>query len=385
MKLYILFFFVVLVGLLIDISCGDDEAVNNKKNKSNSNKNNNSKTKSILNFFAGGLAGTVSSTLTAPLEVVKTQLQASRFRGKSPLVICNEIIKTDGPQGLFKGLKPLLVGIIPTRAIYFWAYASTKQALNATLGNNPLNHLLSAFSAGSVRNTLTSPLWTVKTRFQIMADPSVGQRRYNNYMEVVQSMWREEGPQGFFKGLTASYVGCFEGAIQWIVYEKLKKALSMPKPIVSATKGKKQTMINVEERTPTPLEYFFAAAISKLIAIGITYPHEVVRTRMREQATNGLFKYQGFMNTLQVIAKEEGTRGLYGGIGIHVMRSVPNAAVMFVTFELVSKWLNTVDLDSIRMPQFSLPTTSSKSNNKLPAFMVPIKRLPTLSVISSKI
>ena len=32
-------------------------------------------------------------------------------------------------------------------------------------------------------------------------------------------------------------------------------------------------------------------------------------------------------------------RGLYGGIGIHLMRSVPNAAVMFVTFEVVSKWL----------------------------------------------
>ena len=32
-------------------------------------------------------------------------------------------------------------------------------------------------------------------------------------------------------------------------------------------------------------------------------------------------------------------RGLYGGIGIHLMRSVPNAAVMFVTFEVASKWL----------------------------------------------
>ena len=32
-------------------------------------------------------------------------------------------------------------------------------------------------------------------------------------------------------------------------------------------------------------------------------------------------------------------RGLYGGMGMHLLRSVPNAAIMFLSFELVSKWL----------------------------------------------
>ena len=48
---------------------------------------------------------------------------------------------------------------------------------------------------------------------------------------------------------------------------------------------------------------------------------------------------KGFMQTLRVIAKEEGTRGLYGGMSIHLLRSVPNAAIMFVSFEVVSRWL----------------------------------------------
>jgi solute carrier family 25 protein 33/36 len=260
----------------------------------------------MLNFLAGGLSGTVSSTLTAPLEVIKTQLQSSRASGKlNPMQVCKEIIQIDGPGGLFKGLQPLLIGIIPTRAIYFWAYAGTKTALNATLGNSPLNHLASAFSAGITSNTITTPLWMVKTRFQILADTSVGQRKYKNYQDVIKAIYKEEGPPGFFKGLTASYVGCFEGAIQWIIYEKAKKYLSQPKPILSST-GVSYTPR--EERTPTPTEYFAAAAISKFVAVCLTYPHEVVRTRMREQATNGAFKYTGFVNTLQVIGKEEGRR-----------------------------------------------------------------------------
>jgi hypothetical protein len=31
--------------------------------------------------------------------------------------------------------------------------------------------------------------------------------------------------------------------------------------------------------------------------------------------------------------------GFYKGIGVHLVRSVPNTAIMFVTYELVSRWL----------------------------------------------
>ena len=55
----------------------------------------------MLNFLAGGLAGTVSSSLTAPLEVIKTQLQSSRVSGKlNPMQVCQEIINQQDPPVL---------------------------------------------------------------------------------------------------------------------------------------------------------------------------------------------------------------------------------------------------------------------------------------------
>ena len=54
--------------------------------------------------------------------------------------------------------------------------SATKENLKTTpLGDGPLNHLASAFAAGITSNTLTNPLWMVKTRFQLMADTSRGQ------------------------------------------------------------------------------------------------------------------------------------------------------------------------------------------------------------------
>ena len=86
--------------------------------------------------------------------------------------------------------------------------------------------------------------------------------------------------------------------------------------------------------------YFWAAAASKLLAAVTTYPHEVARTRMREQARSGVFRYNGMWNTLGIMAKEEGTKSLYSGMGIHLIKVVPNSALMFLTYEVVREWLD---------------------------------------------
>jgi len=87
------------------------------------------------------------------------------------------------------------------------------------------------------------------------------------------------------------------------------------------------------------LEYLVVASCSKLIASAMTYPHEVIRTRMREQRGTAT-KYTGFFQAIKLIAVEEGPKGLYGGMGAHMIRTVPNAAIMFLTYETVLRLLS---------------------------------------------
>lgn len=50
-----------------------------------------------------------------------------------------------------------------------------------------------------------------------------------------------------------------------------------------------------------------AGAISKTVASCMAYPHEVARTRLREEGD----KYNTFFQTLRTVWREEGRAGLY--------------------------------------------------------------------------
>jgi solute carrier family 25, member 33/36 len=64
-----------------------------------------------------------------------------------------------------------------------------------------------------------------------------------------------------------------------------------------------------------------------------------VRTRLRQTPKDGIHKYTGLVQCFKLIFKEEGLAGLYGGLTAHMMRVVPNAAIMFGTYEAVLRLL----------------------------------------------
>ena len=68
-----------------------------------------------------------------------------------------------------------------------------------------------------------------------------------------------------------------------------------------------------------------------MCATSIAYPHEVVRTRLCEEGT----KYRSFFQTLSLLVQEEGYGSLYRGLTTHLVRQIPNTAIMMATYELV--------------------------------------------------
>lgn len=302
----------------------------------------------LLNLLSGGVAGTIASCITNPLEVIKTQLQSSSVSRSvhgeyaaaagHPMSIAKRIFAESGVKGFWKGLRPTLLGVIPARSIYFYVYEKTKQNLakkellpEGSVGNA----IVSGFAAGVASNTVTNPIWMVKTRMQLLADHTAGQVAYNSYGEAISAIMKEEGIGGFYRGLSASYWGCTEGAIQFLLYERVKIRVMARNNLQREKDGLPPT-----DKLPKSA-YFFSAAFAKGIASCLTYPHEVARTRLREQARSGVFKYNGMWSSIRVIAREEGRSGLYAGMGVHLSKVVPNSAIMFLAYEVVNSWLST--------------------------------------------
>lgn len=144
-------------------------------------------------------------------------------------------------------------------------------------------------------------------------------------IQWVKFIYKTSGPLGFYKGITASYFGISETIIHFVIYESVKSHIKERRKL-------KSEMPNQESIDPYIfLQYMLASAFSKSCATTITYPHEVARTRLREPGN----RYKTFVQTIQLVWREEKVFGLYRGLSIHILRAIPFTAITMSTYELV--------------------------------------------------
>ncbi|KYK57017.1 mitochondrial carrier protein RIM2 [Drechmeria coniospora] len=318
--------------------------------------------------FAKSVGGMTAATVTAPLDVLKTRLQSDIYQAQlranakavgplnpmraavyhltDTLRILGAVYRTEGARALFKGLGPNLGGVVPARSINFYVYGNGKRLISEHWngGNEaPWVHMMAGMAAGIVTSTVTNPIWMVKTRLQLDRNVSEGgagvmHRRYRNSYDCLKQITVHEGVRSLYRGMTASYLGVAESAMQWMLYEHLKAALVRREEGILRS-GREKTLW---DKSVDWTGKVGAAGGAKLVAAILAYPHEVARTRLRQAPMdNGRPKYSGLVQCFQLIWKEGGLMGLYGGLTPHLMRTVPSAAIMFGMYEGILRLFNT--------------------------------------------
>ncbi|CAD5218888.1 unnamed protein product [Bursaphelenchus okinawaensis] len=348
----------------------------------------------LIHFIGGAIGGTFGTCITCPLEVIKTRLQSSKhpnrtgdgvkgsarssmpstssesgttrfirpkypidygaivrsnngmvftqpnFQRVNPLSstlalrfystqgpsrsttfalirIISEIVKTEGIRALYKGLLPNLIGVAPSKAIYFYTYSTGKRVMNESqtfVPNSAITHMISAGFAGFVTATAINPVWLVKTRLQLHEGPLT-------VRNCLKKIYKTEGIKGFYKGVTASYMGISETIIQFVLYEHFRSIIDG---------------IEFSQENTRFANFMLAGAGAKFCACVMTYPHEVVRTRLREEDSRA----KGFFTTLKQLYAEGGTKQLYRGLSVQLLRSVPNTAITMGAYEVVVYFLH---------------------------------------------
>ncbi|CAI0392447.1 unnamed protein product [Linum tenue] len=300
------------------------------------------------NATAGAVAGFATVAAMHPLDVVRTRFQVNdgrvtglpTYRNTGHAVLT--IARMEGIRGLYAGFSPAVLGSTVAWGLYFFFYSRAKQRYSK--GNNqslsPLLHLASAAEAGGLVSLCTNPIWLVKTRFQLQAHHQ-SSRPYSGLYDAFKTIMREEGWKALYKGLGPGLILVSHGAIQFTVYEELRKLL-----LHHRSNGTKGHHDNADSNLLNTVDYAVLGGSSKLSAILLTHPFQVVRARMQQRpGADGTPRYLDSWHVVKESFRYEGFRAFYKGITPTILKSVPTSSITFLVYENVLKLLKLASRD----------------------------------------
>ncbi|KAJ1919906.1 hypothetical protein H4219_001686 [Mycoemilia scoparia] len=250
------------------------------------------------------------------------------------------IIAKDGWKGLYRGLSPNLAGNTASWGLYFAWYGWIKDRMakdhelavgkagSSTL--SPAQHLFAGAVAGALTQCIANPLWVVKVRMCTTSANDPG--AYTGLIDGLKRIYISEGVPGLYRGLVPGLIGVSHGAIQFTVYEEMKKWRANSR----ASQGKSRL---------TTTEYTMMSLVSKTFAAVVTYPYQVIRARLQQTLQTSVGNagagrsYNGTLDALVKIYRSEGLTGFHKGMGPNVVRMWPGTAITFAVYENVASYL----------------------------------------------
>ncbi|XP_038601209.1 calcium-binding mitochondrial carrier protein SCaMC-1 [Tachyglossus aculeatus] len=269
-------------------------------------------------LLAGGVAGAVSRTGTAPLDRLKVMMQVHGSKSNQINIVSGfkQMVKEGGIRSLWRGNGVNVLKIAPETAVKFWAYEQYKKLLTkdgAKVGT--IERFISGSLAGATAQTFIYPMEVLKTR---LAVGKTGQ--YSGMFDCAKKILKHEGLRAFYKGYIPNFLGIIPYAgIDLAVYELLKN---------NWLDRYAKDSVN-----PGVLVLLGCGTMSSTCGQLASYPLALVRTRMQAQAMVEGAPQLNMVGLFQRIIRKEGVLGLYRGITPNFMKVLPAVSISYVVYE----------------------------------------------------
>ena len=180
--------------------------------------------------------------------------------------------------------------------------------------------------AGAISRTVVSPFERAKILYQLQG-PGHATYKHGIFQTIAQ-MWKDEGIKGLFRGNGLNCIRIFPySAVQFYVYQKIKLYLLKP-----------------DQFELSNYQRLIAGGICGTASVVVTYPLDLVRTRLSIQTANlsklkkskidAFEKPPGFIKSLiHIYQNEGGFWSLYRGIWPTTLGVAPYVAINFAVYE----------------------------------------------------
>lgn len=282
----------------------------------------------ISTLAAGVGSGTLASIVCAPLDLMRTRMQVWReisSTDESTRAAFQQILQKEGWRGMFRGLGATLVTVPLFWGVYFPLYDETKYYFSTNYPDyHPsMVHMGSAVFTGAVADVICNPCFVVRTRLQTQALHQIADHqalRATGMIQTAKDLYAQHGPFVFWRGMTANLIGLTHVAIQFPSYEFLKK----------------NCRDRHEDGSPeTAAELLLSSGLAKVCASLLSYPHEVLRSRMMDSRAS---TPPTLIGTANHIWKTEGYAGFYTGLSVTLLRVIPNCCMTFLSYEMIFRY-----------------------------------------------
>ena len=301
-------------------------------------------------MIAGGFAGALSRTLTAPLERLALLMQVQRMqrtmsRG-TPFALrytgvfngLNVMIKEGGLRSLFWGNMTNLARLIPTRGISFTLFEEFKDWNASSLDSDersevgrPLETATSISSlprlalgggaSAAIAAAICYPVDVIRTRVTVQHS-TTGKTAYKGVREICRNISARQLYQGFTPTLIKTAP---EWGLNFALYDMMKHTFVG----ASAPSG-----LGRNDRDIKATKLLACGGLASIVSQTVIYPLDVIRRKMQVQDWS-VGKHDGMMATYRRIITTKGWKGLYSGIVPTYLRVVPATASGFALYSLV--------------------------------------------------
>ncbi|TPX59040.1 hypothetical protein CcCBS67573_g09112 [Chytriomyces confervae] len=307
------------------------------------------------NFIFGAVGGVCNVVVSADLRAllqVKGLITVDRSRIRSTLSkfsyrngfhAVSQILRADGPTGLYRGVSPVLIGAGPVMGVCYLSYSTVLSGVHSMLygpqasipeGSKlvdtlPIQYVALAGACASIPTSLIlGPAERIKILMQVQtssnaASPAALSRGVLAVFNPLVSIWSairtNGGIPALFRGTAVTMLRDFPGdAFYFATFEGMKRTLREVAPTPRHNWGS-------DKYTFSPLQTVLAGGLAGCANWLICIPIDSIKTQVQQSSNGATF--------FSVLRSQTSVTRLYRGLGPVLLRAFPASGAFFLGVE----------------------------------------------------